>query len=77
MTDAPAEGAGRCRRAFCTSGGAAARCGTDGLSESDAVRHAHVLDVAVNVGHAGDIIERSLTDTAARKAKRAHVSEGR
>jgi phosphate:Na+ symporter len=47
--------------------------GTDGLSESDAVRHAHVLDFAVNPGHAGDIIERGLADAAAHKAKRALV----
>lgn len=44
--------------------------GTDALSEIDARRHAHVLDFVVNLGHAGDIIERSLADTAARKAKR-------
>jgi phosphate:Na+ symporter len=47
--------------------------GTDGLSEADAQRYAHVLDFAVNLGHAGDIIERSLADAAARKAKRALV----
>jgi phosphate:Na+ symporter len=47
--------------------------GTDGLSEVDAQRHAHVLDFAVNLGHAGDIIERSLADAAARKAKRGLV----
>jgi len=44
--------------------------GTDGLSEADVQRHGHVLDFAVNLGHAGDIIERSLADAAARKAKR-------
>ena len=44
--------------------------GTDGLSSTDAVRHALVLDFAVNLGHAGDIIERSLAEAAARKAKR-------
>jgi phosphate:Na+ symporter len=44
--------------------------GTDGLSEDDARRHGHVLDFAVNLGHAGDIIERSLADAAGRKAKR-------
>jgi phosphate:Na+ symporter len=44
--------------------------GTDALSESDARRHANVLGFVVNLGHAGDIIERSLADTAARKAKR-------
>lgn len=43
--------------------------GTDGLSEVDAERHGHVLDFSVNLGHAGDIIERSLA-AAARKAKR-------
>lgn len=47
--------------------------GTDGLSEADAQRYAHVLDFAVNLGHAGDIIERSLASAAARKAKRALV----
>jgi phosphate:Na+ symporter len=47
--------------------------GTDGLSEADAQRYAHVLDFAVNLGHAGDIIERSLANAAARKAKRALV----
>jgi phosphate:Na+ symporter len=47
--------------------------GTDGLSEIDAQRHAHVLDFAVNLGHAGDIIERSLADAASRKAKRGLV----
>lgn len=30
-----------------------------------------MLDFTVNLGHAGDIIERSLADAAARKAKRA------
>lgn len=47
--------------------------GTDGLSEADARRHGHVLDFAVNLGHAGDIIERSLADAAIRKAKRGYV----
>lgn len=47
--------------------------GTDGLSGSDAQRHGHVLDFAVNLGHAGDIIEHSLTDAATRKAKRGLV----
>jgi phosphate:Na+ symporter len=47
--------------------------GTDGLSAADAQRHGHVLDFAVNLGHAGDIIERSLADAAARKAKRGLV----
>ena len=50
--------------------------GTDGLSEADAERHSHVLDFAVNLGHAGDIIERSLADTAARKAKRGLALAG-
>jgi phosphate:Na+ symporter len=44
--------------------------GTDSLSSTDVERHSHVLDFAVNLGHAGDIIERSLADAAARKAKR-------
>jgi phosphate:Na+ symporter len=47
--------------------------GTDGLSEADAQRHGHLLDFAVNLGHAGDIIERSFADAAARKAKRGLV----
>jgi phosphate:Na+ symporter len=47
--------------------------GTDRLSEADASRHDHVLDFAVNLGHAGDIIERSLAPAAARKAKRGLV----
>jgi phosphate:Na+ symporter len=47
--------------------------GTDGLSEVDARRHGHVLDFAINLGHAGDIIERSLADTAVRRAKRGLV----
>ncbi len=44
--------------------------GTDGLSNSDATRHSHILDFAVNLGHAGDIIERGLADAASRKLKR-------
>jgi phosphate:Na+ symporter len=47
--------------------------GTDQMSEADARRHDHVLDFAVNLGHAGDIIERSLAPAAARKAKRGLV----
>lgn len=47
--------------------------GTDRLSEADARRHDHVLDFAVNLGHAGDIIERSLASATARKAKRGLV----
>jgi phosphate:Na+ symporter len=49
------------------------RLGTDQLSEADARRHDHVLDFAVNLGHAGDIIERSLANATARKAKRGLV----
>jgi phosphate:Na+ symporter len=45
--------------------------GTDGLSDADATRHSHILDFAVNLGHAGDIIERGLADTSSRKLKRA------
>jgi phosphate:Na+ symporter len=44
--------------------------GTDGLSESDTRRHGLTLDFAVNLGHAGDIIERSLAATVSRKVKR-------
>lgn len=47
--------------------------GTDGLSQADAQRYAHVLDFAVNLGHAGDIIERSLANAATCKAKRGLV----
>jgi phosphate:Na+ symporter len=47
--------------------------GTDGLPQVDAKRHGVVLDFAVNLGHAGDIIERSLADAAARKVKRGFV----
>ena len=47
--------------------------GTDGLSEIDARRHGHVLDFTINLGHSGDIIEHSLADAAARKAKRGLV----
>jgi phosphate:Na+ symporter len=44
--------------------------GTDTLPAADAERHAHILDFVVNLGHAGDIIERGLADAASRKAKR-------
>jgi phosphate:Na+ symporter len=47
--------------------------GTDKLSAADVRRHGHVLDFVVNLGHAGDIIERSLADTALRKARRGLV----
>jgi phosphate:Na+ symporter len=47
--------------------------GTDRLSEADAGRHDHVLDFSVNLGHAGDIIERSLAGAVVRKAKRGLV----
>ena len=47
--------------------------GTDGLSDIDATRHGLILDFAVNLGHAGDIIERSLAAAALRKAKRGIV----
>jgi phosphate:Na+ symporter len=47
--------------------------GTDGLSEPDAQRHSLALDFEVNLGHAGDIIERSLADAAARKATRGLI----
>ena len=49
------------------------RLGTDRLSDSDAARYSHVLDFAVNLGHAGDIIERGLADAASRKLKREIV----
>jgi phosphate:Na+ symporter len=44
--------------------------GTDSLSDTDSQRHAHILDFVVNLGHAGDIIERGLADAAMRKTKR-------
>jgi phosphate:Na+ symporter len=44
--------------------------GTDRLSDADARRHSHILDFSVNLGHAGDIIERGLADAASRKMKR-------
>jgi phosphate:Na+ symporter len=44
--------------------------GTDSLSESDGDRHELVLGLVVNLGHAGDIIERGLADAASRKIKR-------
>lgn len=47
--------------------------GTDGLPNSDAIRHSQILDFVVNVGHAGDIIERGLADAASRKLKRGIV----
>jgi phosphate:Na+ symporter len=47
--------------------------GADGLSDADATRHRHILDFAVNLGHAGDIIERGLADAASRKLKRGIV----
>jgi phosphate:Na+ symporter len=47
--------------------------GTDGLSDTDATRHSHILDFAVNLGHAGDIIEHGLADAASRKLKRGIV----
>lgn len=47
--------------------------GTDGLSETDVRRHRLVLEFVVNLGHAGDIIERGLVEIAVRKAKRGLV----
>jgi phosphate:Na+ symporter len=44
--------------------------GTDGLSDTDALRHVHVLEFIVNLRHSGDIIERGLADAASRKARR-------
>ena len=45
------------------------RLGTDRLSDADTQRHSHILDFSVNLGHAGDIIERGLADAAYRKMK--------
>ena len=47
--------------------------GTDRLSDADARRHSHILDFSVNLGHAGDIIERNLAAAASRKMKREIV----
>jgi phosphate:Na+ symporter len=47
--------------------------GTDQLSDADARRHSHILEFSVNLGHAGDIIERGLADAASRKMKREIV----
>jgi phosphate:Na+ symporter len=47
--------------------------GTDRLSDADVTRHSHILDFSVNLGHAGDIIERGLGDAASRKMKRGIV----
>jgi phosphate:Na+ symporter len=47
--------------------------GSDRLSEVDERRHGLVLDFSVNLGHAGDIIERSLANAGARMTKRGLV----
>jgi phosphate:Na+ symporter len=40
------------------------------MNEHDAARCQEVLDFTVNLGHAGDIVERSLAELARRKAKK-------
>ena len=47
-----------------------ARLGAEDMADQDAKRRREVLDFAVNLGHAGDIVERSLAELARRKAKR-------
>ena len=46
------------------------RLGGEELAEQDAKRQREVLDFVVNLGHAGDIVERSLAELARRKTKR-------
>jgi phosphate:Na+ symporter len=46
------------------------RIPTEDLAEQDAKRLREILDFVVNLGHAGDIVERSLAEQARRKAKR-------
>jgi phosphate:Na+ symporter len=50
-----------------------ARIPSEEMAEQDARRLREILDFAVNLGHAGDIVERSLAEIARRKAKR-HLS---
>jgi phosphate:Na+ symporter len=40
------------------------------MSDSDAARLREILDFAVNLGHASDIVERSLIELARRRSKR-------
>ena len=47
-----------------------ARIGADEMAGQDAKRLREILDFAVNLGHAGDIVERNLAELARRKAKR-------
>ncbi|MCW3477269.1 Na/Pi cotransporter family protein [Limobrevibacterium gyesilva] len=47
-----------------------ARISAEDMTERDAVRRQEILDFVVNLGHAGGIVERSLTELARRKAKR-------
>ena len=46
------------------------RLAPEDMAEQDHKRLREILDFAVNLGHAGDIVERSLAETARRKAKR-------
>ncbi len=46
------------------------RIPADEMADQDTKRLREILDFAVNLGHAGDIVERSLAETARRKAKR-------
>jgi phosphate:Na+ symporter len=43
-----------------------ARLETEKLTERDAVRLSDLLEFAINLGHAGDVLERGLLQTAAR-----------
>ncbi len=45
------------------------RIAADDMAASDATRLQEILDFAVNLGHAGDIVERSLVELARRRAK--------
>lgn len=47
-----------------------ARIPADDLAPQDAKRLREILDFAVNLGHAADIVERGLAELARRKAKR-------
>ncbi len=47
-----------------------ARLSGDDMAEIDARRRHEVQEFVVNLGHAGDIVERSLAEVARRKAKR-------
>jgi phosphate:Na+ symporter len=50
-----------------------ARISAEDLGAEDALRGQEILDFAVNLGHAGDIVERNLAAVARRKAKQMLV----